>query len=110
MNALKSLAAALSVAALLAWTPAAQAGTSFSFSFHGGDYYTHGHFQDRYGAPHRGYRHGYKFRRHYFAPHRYRGYRPYRPYWRPTHRYRPYQRRWTHVPRCIYRHHNWYCR
>lgn len=97
-------AAMLAAAMLLAWIPAAQADSSFSFSFHGGYGYDRGYFHGKKHRHYNGYRGGYEYKRHYFV---YPGKGVYRhyggPYWRPRHYQGP-------EPRCIYRHGYRYCR
>lgn len=114
MSSPRALVAVVTAATLLAWMPATQAGTSFSFGIHGGDHFSRGHFVGKFHGKH--YKHygdhgyGYRIHRYYFSyPDRHR-FRHYRPHW-----YSGYTPRWhwrtrPHAPRCIYSNGHKYCR
>lgn len=107
-----SLVAALAMVLTLGLTATpVQAGSSFSFGFHGGS-----SFNDGYGKHwnhFRGHRfpryHGYRGHSGYYGPGGHYGYRPHRGtknyfYFGPSGHYRGPR------PRCMYRYGRWYCR
>ena len=107
MSAIRPPAAVLA-AALLAWIPAAQAGTTFSIILGGGHGVHHDHFHGKRYGYYNGHRR--EHFRHYLGPRHYY-YRHGGPYWRPWHSYRSdrHYYRWT-GPQCIYRYGYRYCR
>lgn len=110
MSVVKALLAAPAAAFLLAAVPVAQAGPSFSFSIHGGEFFDRGHFHGGHYRHYYGHRPAYRhFGFRYGHPGRH-GYRRHGGAWIPAH---PYPRRHYRVlpgPRCFYSYGRRYCR
>lgn len=113
MSSYRALLAAPAAAVLLAWMPATQAGTSFSFSIYGGDTFSRGHHHGKHYKHYKHYpRHGYERRihRYYFGYPDRRRYRHYRPDWRSGYTHRWHRSPKAYAPRCIYSGGHRYCR
>lgn len=112
MNAVKALLAASAAALSIAWAPASQADSSFSFSFHGGEHFNRGLFHGGNYKHYHGYRptfrhHGYRYGPRVIHRHPRSG-----GYWIPARPYRGYGYGYgpRRAPTCIYVNGYRYCR
>lgn len=105
MNPVKALLAAPAAALLIAWAPASQADSSFSFSFHGSEHFNGGSYGHYHGYRPAFRHHGYRYGPRVIHRHPRHG-----GYWLPARPYRGYGYGSRHAPACIYVNGYRYCR